>query len=111
MTTPLLISESVALEIRNILKSLEIGSPIRYKGLEGYICFTCNDYISMCFHEYEHGDPSARQPTTQCCLLIYQHDWDEIEIEDSHFYNHKAYHGYIPEHPGNDMLPEGERPQ
>jgi len=110
MTTPLLISESVALEIRNILKSLEVGMPIRYDGMDGYICFIDDHYISMCFREYEHGDPSAKHPTTQCCVLIFPQDWDEIEIEDNHFYSKKAYKGYIAEHPGNDMLPEGERP-
>lgn len=93
------------------MKSLEIGSPIRYDGMEGHVCFVCDAYISMCFREYEHGDESARHPTTKCCVLIFQEFWDEIEIDDTHFYNKKAYNGLIHEHPGNDMLPEGERPK
>ena len=32
-------------------------------------------------------------------------DWDDIYIEDDHFYNHKNYKGYIREHPGNEDLP------
>ena len=49
MTTPLMIGESVPLEVRNILKSLEVGMPIRWKGNEGTIEFVDDEYITMCF--------------------------------------------------------------
>ena len=39
MTTPLFLSESVPKEIKNILKSLEIGMPARYQDFEGTIEF------------------------------------------------------------------------
>ena len=38
-------------------------------------------------------------------VLVYPADWDDIYIEDEHFYNHKNYKGYIREHPGNEDLP------
>lgn len=105
MTIPLLISESVPREIKNILKSLEIGQRARYKEIDGYIAFVCDDYITICFKEVEHCDPSARRPVTQCCALVYNQYWDDIEIEDEHFYDVKNYHGEVVDHPGNDLLP------
>jgi hypothetical protein len=104
MTTPLLISESVPREIENILKSLEIGQPARYKGFDGYIAFVCDEYISICYKE-EPQDKSARRPVMQSCLLVYECNWEDIEIEDTHFYDVKNYHGNVNDHPGNEMLP------
>lgn len=105
MTTPLLIGESVPLELRNILHSLEIGQPIRFRGMEGTIAFVDDAYITMCFRSYPNEDPSARRQFTQCCLIIYPQWWDEIEINDEFFQYKKNYHGKTNDHPGNDMLP------
>lgn len=104
MTTPLLISESVPREIRNILKSLEVGQPARYKGFDGYIAFVCDEYITICYKE-EPQDKSARRPVMQSCLLVYEYQWEDIEIEDEHFYDVKNYHGETNDHPGNELLP------
>jgi len=105
MTTPLMIGESVPLEVRNILKSLEVGMPIRWKGNEGTIEFVDDEYITMCFRAYPNDDPNAVKNVHKCCLIIYPHQWDEIEIEDTHFYDVKNYKGKTDDHPGNDMLP------
>ena len=48
MTTPLFIGESVPLEVRNIINSLSIGAHVRYKNIEGFIDFICDDYITIC---------------------------------------------------------------
>ena len=104
MTSPLFISESIPLEIRNILKALEIGQPARYNGFEGYIAFACEDYISICYKEHPQ-DVSARRPTMQCCMIVYADDWDDIEINDEHFKYNKHYIAKVNDHPGNEMLP------
>jgi len=95
MTIPLLLSESIPKEIKNILKSLEVGQPARYKEFTGQIRFVCDEYIRICHDE-----------TSQKCLVVFENDWDDIEIEDKHFYNVKGYRGKIDDHPGNDLLPQ-----
>ena len=104
MTTPLLISESVPKEIRNILKSLEIGQRARYKGFDGYISFVCDEYITLCYSK-QPQDESARRPYLECCLLVYESNWEDMEIEDEHFHDVKSYHGKTNDHHGNEMLP------
>ena len=37
MTIPIFLSEAIPLEIRNILKSLEIGMPVRFRSDEGQL--------------------------------------------------------------------------
>lgn len=103
MTTPLFLSESIPLEIRNILKSLEIGMPCRYGNDEGFISFICNDYVTICVREIP--DESFRTGIRQVNVIVYQSDWDNLEIEDSHFKNVKNYRGKTNDHPGNEMLP------
>lgn len=105
MTTPLFIGESIPREVRNILKSLEIGMLARYKNHEGTIEFVCDDYITICIAMSPNQDPNARRETNKCCLLVYRQNWDDIEIEDTHFYDVKAYTGKTNDHPGNEMLP------
>ena len=105
MTTPLFIGESVPLEVRNIINSLSIGAHVRYKNIEGFVDFICDDYITICFREYEHGDPSACRPTTKCCALVYCQWWDELELDPTYFQYKKAYNGEPNDHPGNEMLP------
>ncbi|UNH61155.1 hypothetical protein SSZBM1_38 [Synechococcus phage S-SZBM1] len=109
MTTPLFIGESVPLEVRNIINSLSVGARVRYRNIEGFIDFICDDYITICCNEYEHGDPSARRPTIKCCLLVYNQWWDELEIDDTYFQYKKAYNGVVNDHPGNELLPELEK--
>lgn len=109
MTTPLFISESVPLEVRNIIKSLDIGAHVRYRDLEGYIAFVCDDYITICYKEYDHGDSTARRPLTQCCALVYNQFWDELELDDQYFLNKRNYTGKTNDHPGNELLPPVEQ--
>lgn len=104
MTSPLFISESIPLEVRDILKALEVGQPARYKGFDGFIAFVCEEYISICYKEHPQ-DETARRSTLQCCMLVYPCDWDDIEINDEHFKRLKHYNAKVNDHPGNDMLP------
>lgn len=104
MSTPLFISESIPLEIRNVLKSLEIGMPARYQDFTGTIEFVSEEYITLCISEKPNPEGS-RHPMNKCCLLVYSRDWDDLEIDDSSFKNVKNYKGKTNDHPGNEMLP------
>ena len=95
MTIPILLSESIPREIAHILDSLQIGSPARYNGTLGTIQYVSDDYIGVCCDEF--------------CMLITFDDWDNLEIDDTHFYwKNNPKHKFPPlqhDHPGNDMLP------
>ncbi len=111
MSTPIFLSEAVALEIRNIMRSLQPGMKVRLRGEEGVINFVSDEYITITVHQWEDEDTLHGYKQTN--LLVYPHDWDELEIEDEHFYNHPDYKGKITEHPGNESLPEditGKKP-
>ena len=105
MTIPLFIAESIPIEMRNILKSLDKGMKVRTPdGEEGYIDFISDQYITVVTHEWD--DPDTMNGKRQVKVLVYSHQWDDMEIEDEHFYNHKAYRGTINDHPGNEDLPK-----
>ena len=104
MTTPLFLSESVPKEIKNIIKSLEVGMPAKYGEMTGTIEFISDEYITLCVSTKPNPEGS-RQPMNKCCLCVYPHMWDDLEIEDTHFYDKRNYHGEVNCHPGNKMLP------
>tara|TARA_B100000131_G_scaffold68743_1_gene65045 strand:- start:419 stop:769 length:351 start_codon:yes stop_codon:yes gene_type:complete len=103
MTIPLFLAEAIPLEIRNILKSLKRGQKARFKGDEGTINFISDQYITLSLNRRE--DPNTMHGYKETNLLVYPNDWDELEIEDEHFYNKKNYKGVIRDHPGNEDLP------
>ena len=104
MTIPLFIAEAIPIELRNILKSLKNGMPVRLKsGEEGTINFISDDYITVSMNRIE--DPNTMHGYKESNVLVYPHEWDDMEIEDEHFYNHKNYKGVIRDHPGNEDLP------
>lgn len=104
MTTPLLISESIPLEVKKILQTLEIGQRARYNATEGYISFICDEYITICFKEKPNGPGSAR-PVEQCNLLVFREYWEDLEVDDTHMHDVVLYKGKVNDHPGNEMLP------
>ena len=79
--------------------------PIGFQGMEGTIEFVDDAYITMCFNAYPTKDPHASKKVHKCCLLIFPHQWDEIELDPSVFQHKKAYRGKTNDHPGNEMLP------
>ena len=104
MTIPIFLAEAIPLEIRNILKSLERGMKVRLgSGEEGHINFIGDSYITVSMNRRE--DPNSMHGYKETNVLVYPHEWDDMEIEDEHFYNHKAYKGKINDHPGNEDLP------
>lgn len=104
MTIPLFIAEAIPLEMRNILKSLKRGMPVRLKsGEEGTINFISDDYITVSMNRRD--EPGTMHGYRESNVLVYPHEWDDMEIEDEHFYNHKNYKGVIRDHPGNEDLP------
>ena len=105
MTTPLLIGESVPKEVKNILKSLEVGQRARIGSVEGFIEFVSDEYITVCVST-KPNPKGSRQPMNKCCVCVYPYQWDDLEIEDEHFYDHKAFRGNTNDHPGNEMLPD-----
>ena len=103
MTIPIFLSEAIPLEIRNILKSLEIGMPVRFRSDEGEISFICEEYI--CINVRSIPDNNSRYGYRAVNIICRQCDWDELEIEDTHFQNKKNYRGKTYDHPGNEYLP------
>jgi len=105
MTTPLLLSETEPIEYRNLVKYLTVGRYVKWKTTEGYINFVCDDYITICFREYDNNDPSAKNRKNQCCLLVYKEHWEDLEFEPIKQYG-KSYSGKVNDHPGNEYLPQ-----
>ena len=111
MSTPIFLANAVALEIRNIMRSLEKGMKVRFDGDEGVINFIGEEYITITTNRWK--DDGYRSGYRETNVLVYAKDWDNLEIEDEHFYNHPDYKGKISEHPGNESLPEditGKKP-
>ena len=108
MSTPLFISESVPLEIRNILKAVQPGCPARFRDFEGTIEFVCDEYITLCVSRKPNEDPHAKCNITKCCLLVYEPTWDELELDPKYFQHKRNYRGKTNDHPGNEMLPNME---
>ena len=103
MTTPLFLSESIPLELRNILKSLEIGMPIKWNNDVGTISFISDHYITICVRKIP--DETYRNGEREVNVVCPRNEWDNLEIEDSHFKNVKNYKGKTNDHPGNESLP------
>ncbi|AYR01816.1 hypothetical protein [Synechococcus phage S-E7] len=60
----------------------QLNEYISLDGVEGYITFISNDYITYCICEYDKPREcaaSARQPTTQVNVLIFRQRWDDIQ--------------------------------
>ena len=104
MTTPLFISEAPALEIRNIVNSLSVGAPVRWRGHEGYIEYLDDNHMLICVSEKDNP-PGSRRPTNKCCMVVIESYWDELEVDDTYFNHVKAYRGKTNDHPGNELLP------
>ena len=103
MSTPLFISESIPLEIRDILKALSVGSKARWQEFEGTIGFVCDDYITIILRRIP--DDNSLYGHRDVSLLVRRCDWEELELDPIHFKKGKAYRGRIQDHAGNDMLP------
>ena len=104
MSTPLFISESIPLEIRDILKALSVGSKAAWQGFEGTIGFVSDDYITLILREIP--DENTRYGYRTVSLLVRRCDWEELELDPIHFKRVKSYRGKINDHAGNDMMPE-----
>ena len=66
--------------------------PARFEQFEGTIEFVSEEYITLCVGTKPNPEGS-RQPMNKCCLCVYPHQWDDLEIDDSHFKNVKNYQG------------------
>lgn len=108
MTTPLLIGNSVEIELRNIMNYFKVGAKARYQGFEGYINFIHDDYITLCIAEQPLEDPYSRNGKTQCCICIFPHQWEDLEMEPIKQYS-KPTVGETNDHPGNELLPTIEQ--
>lgn len=107
MSTPLFISESIPLEIRDILKALSVGSKARWQEFEGTIGFVCDDYITIILRRIP--DDNSLYGHRDVSLLVRRCDWEELELDPIHFKKVKAYRGRIQDHAGNDMLPHVDK--
>mgnify|MGYP001170604066 FL=1 len=109
MTTPLFLSESLPLELRNVLKALEVGMPAKWGTIEGEIEYIGDEYLTICVATKEQCDEHCFRKETKCCVIVYQQDWDDLEIDPAVFQYKKAYRGKTNDHPGNEMLPPIEQ--
>lgn len=78
MTTPLFLWNSHALELRDIILSLQEGSYVEYRSHSGYVKFVCDEYITICIRQ---GDTKAHDVH----LLVYPPNWDEIAVDPVRF--------------------------
>ena len=84
--------------------SFEPGMKVRVKtGEEGTVNFIGDQYITVSCNRRE--DPNSMHGYKETNVLVYPHEWEDMWIEDEHFYNKKNYKGYIRDHPGNEDLP------
>ena len=104
MTIPLIISNADRIELRNIMKHLQVGHKAKFGDMEGTIEFVCDDYITICVGKKLNPE-GARRKYNKCCLCVYRQDWENVEVEAIKQYG-KSYTGKIDDHPGNDMLPD-----
>ena len=107
MTIPLIISNADRIELRNIMKHLEVGRKAKFDGLEGTIEFVSDEYITICVSKKLNPE-GARQKYNKCCICVYPNQWGDVEVESIKQYG-KSYKGKIDDHPGNDMLPEVDK--
>ena len=107
MTIPLIISNADRIELRNIMKHLEVGRKAKFDGLEGTIEFVSDEYITICVSKKLNPE-GARQKYNKCCICVYPNQWGDVEVEAIKQYG-KSYNGKIDDHPGNDMLPEVDK--
>ena len=107
MTIPLIISNADRIELRNIMKHLEVGRKAKFDGLEGTIEFVSDEYITICVSKKLNPE-GARQKYNKCCICVYPNQWGDVEVEAIKQYG-KSYKGKTDDHPGNDMLPEVDK--
>ena len=68
MTIPLIISNADRIELRNIMKHLEVGRKAKFDGLEGTIEFVSDEYITICISKKLNPE-GARQKYNKCCTI------------------------------------------
>jgi hypothetical protein len=91
MTVALLLANSPAIEIRNMMNQLVVGNPARYTGFTGEIDFVDTTQLIICDDHY--------------CISIPTIDWMEVEVEPAVKQYSKSFKSTVEDHPGNDMLP------
>ena len=109
MTTPLMISESVPLEVKKILDTLELGRRVKYETTEGFIDFICDQYLTICFKQ-KKSQPGSFREYENCSLVVFREDWEDLWVDDTHMHDVVLYKGKVTEHPGNEMLPHVATP-
>lgn len=107
MSTPLYISNAPAIELRNIMKHLQVGNVAKFEDLEGCIEFVCDDYLTICVAKRPNDDPHAKCNEIKCCVIVYRENWGDILVEPIKQYG-KSYSGTTNDHPGNELLPSIE---
>ena len=80
MTIPLIISNADRIELRNIMKHLEVGRKAKFDGLEGTIEFVSDEYITICVSKKLNPE-GARQKYNKSCICGYHNQWGDVEVE------------------------------
>ena len=63
--------------------------PVKHKNDEGYITYICDDYITICVREIEEKEAMYGKRFVN--VLVYQKDWDNLEIDPSVFQSKRNY--------------------
>lgn len=93
MTVALLLANSPAIEIRNMMNQLIVGNPARYSGFTGKIDFVDTTQLIICDDVY--------------CISIPTINWMEVEVEPAGVKQYsRSFKATVEDHPGNDMLPK-----
>ena len=77
--------------------------PIKWNDDVGTISFISDHYITICVRKIP--DKVYKDGHRQVNVVCPRSEWDNLEIEDSHFKNVKNYKGKTNDHPGNEYLP------
>lgn len=64
------------------------GDLVTYMDLDGYIKFTCANYIVVCIRQWE--DPQALHGVGEVNILVYPHEWANIFSGHTHGKNQKG---------------------
>ena len=53
-----------------------VGDLVKYNEWDGYIVFTCTNYIVVCIRQWE--DKEALHGVGQVNILVYPHEWANV---------------------------------
>ena len=53
--------------------SFSEGTKVIYNGMQGFVSFVCEKYITVCIKTFEDRSKNV-------CLLVYPEQWEQIQL-------------------------------